>query len=59
MSEDRLCIGACLIVSWVRVPAPVQGVGVLGVAAVDAVAAVVVELCEQLAAVLRRGAGAH
>ena len=57
MSEDRLCIGACLVVSWVRVPAPVQGVGVLGVAAVDAVAAIVVlGLCEQLAAVLRRGA---
>ena len=57
MSEDCLCIGACLTVSWVRVPAPVQGVGVLGVAAVDAVAAVVVlGLCEQLASVLRRGA---
>ena len=56
MREDRLCTGAYLTVSWVRVPAPVQGVGVLGVAAVDAVAAVVVGLCGQLAAVLRRGA---
>ena len=56
MREDRLCIGAYLPVSWVRVPSPVQGAGVLGVAAVDAVAAVVVGLCEQLAAVLRRGA---
>ena len=56
MSEGRLCIGADLIVSWVRVPAPVQGVGVLGVAVVGAGAAVVVGLCEQLAAALRRGA---
>ena len=26
MREDRLCTGAYLTVSWVRVPAPVQGV---------------------------------
>ena len=49
-------IGAYLIVLRVRGSAPEWGAGVSDVAAGDAVAAVAVGLCEQLAAVLRRGA---